>query len=126
MANRSYSGAKRQALRKRRLTQLSRPDAGGGPHPRVLAPDCRHTTMPMIAKVDVKATIDPSGGQRRRRRWATLGTASNFYNPLERVARAITHALDPKFTPAKVKTLADMTPEEIAALEKQYGCKVKK
>jgi hypothetical protein len=41
----------------------------------------------------------------------------------EAVADAVERTKHP---PSKVKTLADMTPEEVAELERQYGCPVRK
>ena len=72
-----------------------------------------------------------------RRRYAVLGETKtgDAYrlgntSPGYGIARAIQAALDPDRVlaamPRKVRTLADMGADEIAAIEKQYGAMVKK
>lgn len=60
--------------------------------------------------------------------WATLrgAPAGDFRNPANAVAKAIRQALDPRFAAGKVKTLDDMSPEEIAELERSLGAPVKR
>lgn len=45
-------------------------------------------------------------------------------NPAEILRRALQDALDPVKMPGKCRTLKDMSPEERAAIEAQYGAKI--
>jgi len=47
-------------------------------------------------------------------------------DPARMVGAAISDALDPTKQSSRVKRLADMSPEEIATLEKSLGAKVKR
>lgn len=55
---------------------------------------------------------------------------SGFYSPAYSLSKYIRDSLDPekvRLTAARpVRTQSDMSEEEIAALEKQYGCAVKR
>lgn len=66
--------------------------------------------------------------QRKKRAWRTASVAGtgSFYNPSNRVAKAIDDSLKPEYAPSPVRTLADMSPEEIAELERIYGVSVKR
>ena len=58
-------------------------------------------------------------------RTRTKGTTTTFSNdPAYVLAYRIRAALDPTHVPSVGKTLADMTPTEIAALEQQYQCPI--
>jgi hypothetical protein len=61
----------------------------------------------------------------KRRRRRARGEIGYQADPLE-AAQRIAEALDDSTVSGKVKALEDMTDEEIAALEKEYGCKVKR
>lgn len=45
-------------------------------------------------------------------------------SPTEGIAKAIRDALDPVRAPSAVRTLADMTEEEIQELERKYGASI--
>ena len=51
-----------------------------------------------------------------RTRMALVGHGGSLRNPATDIARALSAALDPTTVPSKVKTLADMTPEERARI----------
>lgn len=55
-----------------------------------------------------------------RRRIADVGGMGSFYSPAERIAKALGEALDPSKAPGPVRTMADMSPEEIATLRARY------
>jgi hypothetical protein len=56
-----------------------------------------------------------------------LGPCSPYLCPkdIQRALQDELHAgLDPNTKPGPVRSLRDMTPQEVAALETRYGCKV--
>ena len=50
-----------------------------------------------------------------------LASADLKNNPANTLARAISNALDPDKAPGKVRTLADMSEEERAEMQRLYG-----
>ena len=61
-----------------------------------------------------------SGGQR----YASLTSPSDLASPTVTIAIAIKNALDPTKTPGRVRTLRDMYPKEISALEVKHNARV--
>ena len=91
-----------------------------------------------VAIIDVETTKEARarrGGARAKRgegrhgRYATIGrirsTYSNKDDPARAIGKAINDALDPVKAPSKVRTLADMTLEERAEMERLYSKVVK-
>lgn len=60
-------------------------------------------------------------GRRSVRVVAFASRGGSFYNPAVSIGLAITQSLDPLRAPGKVRTMADMTPDEIAALTPPRG-----
>lgn len=66
---------------------------------------------------------------KKRRRYESQGflKGSSFYSPAYAVAGAIRNALNPDNAhkrSGECRSLKDMSDEELAALEAQYGCKI--
>lgn len=65
---------------------------------------------------------DRAAGRSRRWRQAVIGVQSRgMHTPADAIASAIRNALDPVLAPAPVTTLADMSPEKRAELERLYA-----
>lgn len=56
--------------------------------------------------------------------WAEHLRVSVGETALVELVNELADALDPERAPGPVKTLADMTPEERAAIEREYGCPI--
>lgn len=70
-------------------------------------------------------TMRPVKKEKGKLRSVEFGVQSRgFRQPAEVLGKAITEALDPSKAPGKVRTLSDMSSEEKAAIEKQYGAKI--
>ena len=84
----------------------------------------RAESGPDTVACDIKRT--KSGALSRKTTVQIAGRGSGFYSPAGRLGQAITEALDPTRAPTNTKTLDTMTHSEIAALEAQYGCPIKR
>ena len=94
------SSAERECCKRRRMS------LDGGHHVRIIGEVERHK------------------GRRMAEIGAPYGVRGLSSSPAGGVAKAIRDALDPVRAPSKVRTLADMTEEELLALETRTGCKV--
>lgn len=65
---------------------------------------------------------------KRGRRIAIFATTGHdgYRSPALSISMQMRNALDPARAPRNTRTLADMSPEEIAALEAKYNTRVKK
>lgn len=60
--------------------------------------------------------VDVRRGARPSAIVGVTGIGASSINPLHQIANALSDSLDPVKTPGRVRTMADMTPEELAAL----------
>lgn len=117
-----WSKAKREIMARRRIMK------GGTNKAHVDAAaftDGLATSGVSISNIDETRKGTGRQANRHRTRMASVSTGkSQFYNASHSIGNAITNALDPTRANGKVRTLADMTPEERAELERQYGAKI--
>jgi hypothetical protein len=115
MADKKEPSPMREAYARRRLAMGRRGKPGGL---RVAVPPGPGTRIGHIASVDM-----PGASRNTHQRMASVSSnkVGGFYSPTYDVARAISDALDPVKAPGKVRTLADMTPEERETLTKRYA-----
>ena len=67
----------------------------------------------------IKSDVRGSG---KRERMAVVAGIGRFYNPATTIAQALSDALDPAKAPGKVRTMAEMSPDEIEAIKQRYSC----
>ena len=109
--------------RVRRIRQLAR----GSNTKKVGGPDETLGVLVFAAETHKEARRRRGGqrakpGEGRGGRYAVVGQAHSSYsrNPVEGIAKSIRDALDPVKAPGKVKTFAEMTPEEQAEMKRLY------
>lgn len=77
----------------------------------------------VVGERDLRARGDGKG---RAKKVVAAGFGRGFYSPATVIGRSIAEAMDPRLAPAPVRGIEDMTPEEIEAIERQYGAKVRR
>ena len=81
-------------------------------------------SMLSISKIE-KAGEGTGGRGKGKIKMVTLSAKSHFYDPREAIQIAIADAMNPDRSPAKVKSLMDMTSDEKKMLEEKYNAKIK-
>lgn len=123
MSRYKWSSGKKSVCERRRLAVGS--DVSVSPNDaapvRLMGPE-----QPLAHKNLKILHVDPKGKGtgKRRQRMVTIGHGSGFYDVAHNISNAINAALRPECAPPKVKTLKDMSPEEIKALEDRCKAKI--
>jgi len=136
-AVRAYSPARKSVMARRRLARGA--ERRGTASVPASGRRFRQATFEKVHILDVitepiqpKRPARPTGlralsaipAKPRRRHLVVLGRISPIAkSPADAIAKAIRDALDPRLAPAPVRRMADMSPEEVAAIARRVGAR---